>query len=206
MVSGQSCDWPSPLYNDVIMGMIASQITSLTIVYSTVYSGADQRKHQSSLPLAFVWGIHRSLVYSPHKWPVTRKMFPFDDITMEWRSFSKVVAMFNHVGRSFNVFKCQHQELISCFRIWAYMLQAYSMCHHDKVANIIESSLLLPEWFLIIAGENTTRKLFLSLALLFKRCCSSLRSFSFCVIPLLLLTFLWLGCYCSKWLYLSPRN
>ena len=46
-------------YNDVIMGTIAPQITSLTIVYSTVYSGADQRKHESSAPLAFVRGIHR---------------------------------------------------------------------------------------------------------------------------------------------------
>ena len=44
---------------DVIMGAMASQITSLTIVYSTVYSGADQRKHQSSASLAFVWGLHR---------------------------------------------------------------------------------------------------------------------------------------------------
>ena len=64
------------------MGSIASQITSLTIVYSIVYSGADQRKHQSSASLAFVWGIHRGLVNSPHKWPVTRKMFPFDDAIM----------------------------------------------------------------------------------------------------------------------------
>ena len=47
-------------YIDVIMGAIASQITSLTIVYSTVYSGADQRKHQSSASLAFVRGIHRT--------------------------------------------------------------------------------------------------------------------------------------------------
>ena len=46
-------------YCDVIMGAIASQITSLTIVYSSVYSGADQRKHQSPVSLAFVWGIHR---------------------------------------------------------------------------------------------------------------------------------------------------
>ena len=68
------------LYSDVIMGAMASQITSLTIVYSTVYSGADQRKHQSSASLAFVRGIHRWPVYSPHKWPVTRKMFPFDDV------------------------------------------------------------------------------------------------------------------------------
>ena len=44
------------------------------------YSGADQRKHQSSASLAFVLGIHRGPVNSPHKWPVTRKMFPFDDV------------------------------------------------------------------------------------------------------------------------------
>ena len=41
------------------MGAIVSQITSLTIVYSAVYSGADQSKHQSSVSLAFAWGIHR---------------------------------------------------------------------------------------------------------------------------------------------------
>ena len=54
----------------------------LTIVYSTVYSDADQRKHQSSVSLAFVRGIHRGSVNSPHKWPVKRKMFPFDDVIM----------------------------------------------------------------------------------------------------------------------------
>ena len=69
-------------YDDVIMGAMASQITSLTIVDSTVYHGADQSKHQSSASLAFVWGIHRGPVNSPHKWPVTRKMFPFDDVIM----------------------------------------------------------------------------------------------------------------------------
>ena len=69
-------------YCDIIMGAIAFQITSLTIVYSTVYSGADQRKHQSSASLASVWGIHRWPVNSPHKWPVTRKMFPFDGVIM----------------------------------------------------------------------------------------------------------------------------
>ena len=55
---------------------------SLTVVYSTVHSGADQRKHQSSASLAFVRGIHRGPGNSPHKWPVTRKMFPFDDVIM----------------------------------------------------------------------------------------------------------------------------
>ena len=69
-------------YSDVIMGTMASQITSLTIVYSTVYSAADQWKHQSSASLAFVRGIHRWPVNSPHKWLVTRKMFPFDDVIM----------------------------------------------------------------------------------------------------------------------------
>ena len=64
--------------DDVIMSTVASQITSLTIVYSSVYSGADQRKRQSSASLAFVLGIHRRPVNSPHKWPITRKMFIID--------------------------------------------------------------------------------------------------------------------------------
>ena len=71
-------------YHDVMMGMIASQITSLNIVYSTVYSDADQRKHQSSASLAYVRWIHRGPVNSPHKWPVTRKMFPLDDVIMNY--------------------------------------------------------------------------------------------------------------------------
>ena len=69
-------------YDDVIMGTMASQITSLTNVYSIVYSGTDQIKHQSSASLAFVRRIHRGPVNSPHKGPVTRKMFPFDDVIM----------------------------------------------------------------------------------------------------------------------------
>ena len=50
-----------------------------------VYSDADQRKHQSSASLAFVLGIHRGPMNSPHKWPVARKIFPFDDVIMIWR-------------------------------------------------------------------------------------------------------------------------
>ena len=61
------------------MGAIAPQIT---IVYSSVYSDADQRKHESFAPLAFVRGIHRSPVNSRHKGLVTRKMFPVDDVIM----------------------------------------------------------------------------------------------------------------------------
>ena len=64
------------------MSPTASQISSIMIVYATVYSGADQRKHQCSASLAFVRGIHRRPVNSPRKGPVTRKMVPFDDVTM----------------------------------------------------------------------------------------------------------------------------
>ena len=63
-------------------GAMASQIASLTIAYSNVYSGADQRKPQRSASLAFVRGVHRWPVNSPPKWPITRKMFPFDDVIM----------------------------------------------------------------------------------------------------------------------------
>ena len=65
------------------MNAMVSRITSLTVVYSTVYSGADQRKHQSPASLAFVREIHRWPVNSPHKGHVTRKMSPFDDVIME---------------------------------------------------------------------------------------------------------------------------
>ena len=65
-------------YNDVIMSAVAPQITSLTIIYWTGHSGVDQRKHQSSASLAFVWE------FTGHRWisrtkGVTRKIFPFDD-------------------------------------------------------------------------------------------------------------------------------
>ena len=73
-------------YSDVIMSAMASQITGVLIVCLNVCSVADQRKHQSSMSLAFVRGIHRWHVNSPHKGPVTRKMFPFDDVIMEWKS------------------------------------------------------------------------------------------------------------------------
>ena len=69
-------------YSEVMMDAIASQITILPIVYSTVYSGTHQLKHPSSASLVFVPGIQRWPVNSPHKGPVTRKMFPFDDAIM----------------------------------------------------------------------------------------------------------------------------
>ena len=82
-------------YCDVIMGTTASQITSLTIVYLTVYSGTDQRKHQNSASLAFVRGFHRWPVISPHKGPVTRKLFPFDDVIMSWSHWGPLACVCN---------------------------------------------------------------------------------------------------------------
>ena len=83
------------------MGMIASQITNLTIVYSTIYSDPDQRKHQSFASLAFVQGIHRGPVNSPDKCPVTRKMFPFDDVIMCTEHCSETVEPWE-LGRDYS--------------------------------------------------------------------------------------------------------
>ena len=70
------------------MGAMEAQITSLTIVYSAVYS--DQRKHQSSASLAFVRGIHHWPVKSPYKGPITRKMFLFDDVIMNQETAGRI--------------------------------------------------------------------------------------------------------------------
>ena len=90
------------------MGAIASQITSLTIAYSIVCSDADQRKHQSSASLAFVRGIHRRPVNSLHKWPVTRKMFPFDDVIMDNRKLMTCRSTNVLPGRPRNVALVDH--------------------------------------------------------------------------------------------------
>ena len=68
--------------SDTIMSAMASQITGVTIVYSTVCSGTDQRNHQRSVSLTFVRGIQQWPLNSPHKWPVMHKIFTFDDVIM----------------------------------------------------------------------------------------------------------------------------
>ena len=93
------------------MTMLASQITSLTVVNSIVYSGVNQRKHQSSASLAFVWEIHRGPVNFPHKWPVTRKMFPFDDVIMVTsRHGNNVVITCPCEGNPFVTDRFRHKE------------------------------------------------------------------------------------------------
>ena len=102
-------------YNDVIMSELVSQITSLTIVYSTVYSGVDHRKHQSPTSLAFVWGLHRWPVNSPHQGPVTRILFPFDDVIMFQTATTKLisVSIYDRNGRCIFMF-----DLINSARQW----------------------------------------------------------------------------------------
>ena len=75
-------------YSDVIMSAMASHITTVSIISSTVCSGADQRKHQSFVSLAFVIGIYRWPVDSPHKGLVTRKIFLYHDFIMHNFGFS----------------------------------------------------------------------------------------------------------------------
>ena len=81
------------------MSGMTSLITGVSIVYSTVYSGADQRKHESSVSLAFVRGIHQWLhqwlVNSLHKVPVMHKMFPFDDVIITTPLAESMIIQFS---------------------------------------------------------------------------------------------------------------
>ena len=128
------------------MGTVATQITRLTIIYSTVYSGADQRKHQCSASLAFVRGIHRGPVNSLHKWPVTRKMFPFDDVIMvpdlqmSYNVLTKMVR-YQKSGSSRGR-QAAWAATVAPFRIYepydsmwslSHALAMYQLHHHDDV-------------------------------------------------------------------------
>ena len=112
------------------MGAMAYKITSLTIVYSIVYSDVDQRKHQSSASLAFVWGIHRRPVNSPQKGPVTRKMFPFDDVIMANQFLCHVINWNTIIFFIFEVLFCEllkHQYI--SWAKWYLCYAKFGMCH-----------------------------------------------------------------------------
>ena len=88
----------SGYYSDAIMNALAALINGVPIVYTTVCSGADDRKHQSSASLAFVWGIHWWPVNSSHKRWVTQKRFLSDNVIMAWwrhqmETFSALLAI-----------------------------------------------------------------------------------------------------------------
>ena len=128
-------------YNDVMMGAMASQITSRTIVFffSTVYSSADQRKHQSFTSLAFVRGIHRGPVNSLHKWPVTWKMFPFDDVIMKNVTFTPLQCesyiKVGPWGFPRKVWRCDKQKhfIPSNFRYKTHLIQTLN-CFSSRLA------------------------------------------------------------------------
>ena len=98
------------------MGAMASQITSLTIVYSVVYSGADQGKHQSCASLAFVRGIHRRSVNSLHKRPVTWKMLPSGDVIMP--NHNKTLTVCIILENNSNCLT-EHRMLKTKEKVWA---------------------------------------------------------------------------------------
>ena len=117
------------------MGTMASQITSLTIVYSIVYSDADQIKHQSSSSLAFVRGIRRRPVNSPHKWPVTRKMFLFDDFIMHFYLVEYLCHLPHHY----------HQPIkrIAAGKYQLHEMHPFVICYERKHSNVLHNIYLI---------------------------------------------------------------
>ena len=96
---------------------MTSQITSLMIVYASIYSGADEINHQSSAFLAFVRGIHRWSANFPHKGPTLRKMSPFDDVIITETchvSYMGKQCILLSAWRSILVVSCSVQLLITC--------------------------------------------------------------------------------------------
>ena len=121
---------------DVIMSALASQITGVSIVCSTVSLGADQRKLQSSASLAFMRGIYRWAANSPHKGPVTLKMFPSDDVTM--------IRMFRHIW----VIAMAPDILAACIAILSagMVLTIQDACSPRRRISITWATSLLRKW------------------------------------------------------------
>ena len=114
-------------YSDVIMGVMASQMTSLTSVYSTVYSGADQRKHQSSASLAFVRGPVTG-EFPAQMASNSRKMFPFDDV--------------NHFPCFYSLCKYWTMTVLS-LQTWARFLSIFGL-GANQIYKTIHKQLTMP--------------------------------------------------------------
>ena len=123
------------------MSAMASQITSLTTVHSTGYSGVDQRIHQSSASLALVRGIHWWSVNSPHKGPITRKMFPFNDVIMHLlqqnsASTNACLPLWDNPGHRFSHYYAQFE--LEMFRgIFVVMADNHIFDHPYIVHEVI---------------------------------------------------------------------
>ena len=132
-------------YSYVIMSPMASQITGVSVVCSIFCSGADKKKHQSSASLAFVRGVHRWPMNSPHKLPVTREMFPFDGVVM---AEGNAMLLSPHAWVNYSTWKHRTDDFSVTNRIrWKYLF-AYISC--------------LMMW-LLQNGVNTTTSRFLSI-------------------------------------------
>ena len=123
-------------YHDVIMTMMTSQITSLTDVYSTVYSDADQRKHQSSASLAFVWGIHRDRWIPRTKGQLRGKCFHLMTSSCQAGTF------FHH----------RHEiilrTLFKVYVIWLYV------CNKPQATRLGKSDYNIYKWHVIYVGKT----------------------------------------------------
>ena len=122
----------SPLfhhYNDVIMTTMASQITSLTVVYSTVYSNADQIKHQSSASLAFVWGSHRDR-WIPRTNGQLRGIF-FHLMTSSWNTeLERDKVFWFHTGTDLGQVThiCVNKPVLYLYKWW--LIACFTPSHH----------------------------------------------------------------------------
>ena len=135
-------------YGDVIMGTMASQITSLIIVSSTVYSGGDQRKHQSSASLAFVRGIHRGPVNSP-----AQMVNNAENVSIWWRHHvnGRHFEMHFRVIKLLNL-KCNFVEISSLQSSKSHHLTQWWPClltHTSRGLDVIKSKFpksVMPWW------------------------------------------------------------
>ena len=134
---------------------MASQKTSLTIVYSAVYSGANQRTHQSSASLAFVRGIHQGPVNSPQKGPVTRKMFLFDGVFMKGYpgacrlrctrcTFMRDITTTTHQYISE---RCLHLRLVKLVILKFECTQYATHSVRNKTAVISDGTMTVSKWY-----------------------------------------------------------
>ena len=145
------------------MSTMSSEITGVSIVFSIVCSGADQIRYESSASLAFARGIHRWPVNSPHKGPVTRKMFPFDDVIMMKSWYGHTFHMTGHLCEKSTEFPTQRA------------IQRTGVFFVVKTAKLFEQTI---EW-----SVNWDPFLYLHNVISMFECCVkhiALQSFDFC--------------------------
>ena len=124
------------------MTTMASQITSLTVVYLTVYSDADQRKHQSSASLAFVWGIHRDRRIPHTKVQLRGKCF--HSMTSSW------IRVLGEAGTHFpkrfmgQLFVCDEKfNIFQGVTIWQVLAQCWAVGTLGKYKINLKKSILI---------------------------------------------------------------